>query len=548
MQKNKKILGGKEMSSKLKKVVTLMVCLSMATSLLAGCGKKAATSSSSPSESSSAGKAVSYPIKSSSTLDYWVGLNPNVAVTKKNLGETEFAKELEKETGVKINFIHPAVGQGEEKFNLMVASAEMPDLVEYNWLTLYPGGPDKAIKDKNIVKLNDYIDKFAPNLKKYLKDNPEIDKLCKTDDGSYYAFPFLRQDDTQTVFYGPMIRKDWLKDVGMEVPTTVDEWEKVLTAFKEKKGAGAPLSYKFKDTTSFLSGAYNAPTDYFVDNGKVKYGPLEAGYKEYLTTANRWYKAGILDKNFATADGKVVDGNILSGKSGATLGYTGGSMGTYLKAMEEKDPKYDLVAAPFPTKNKGETPKFGQKTFKASGSGVAISTKCKDIETAVRFLDYGYSEKGNLLYNFGIAGTSYNMENNYPKFTELITKNPDKLSIGSVLSGYARSIDAGPFVQRKEYLEQYMGLPQQKEALVVWGKNEADKTNMPLITPTIEESRVIPKIQTDVQTFVDEMTLKFIMGAEPLANFDKFVDQIKKMNVEKAIELKQNEVDRFNKR
>lgn len=533
------------MNVKLKKVITLVTCLSITGSLFVGCGKK--NEAAKESTTASKGGEVQYPISTKTTLNYWVELNSGVAATTKNLGETELGKELEKQTGIKVNYIHPAQGQGKEKFNLLVASGELPDMVEYDWST-FPGGPEKAIKDGYILKLNDYIDKYAPNLKKYLKEHPEVDKLCKTDSGSYYIFPFIRQDDVQTVFYGPMLRNDWLKELGMEVPNTIEDWEKVLTAFKDKKGAAAPLSFRFIDSFGFVAGAYGVNSDYYMDNGKAKYGPMEPGYKQYLETLNRWYTAGLLDKNFATVDTKMVDSNMLSGKSGATLGYTGGSMGTYITAQKDKNPQYDLVATPFPTLKKGETPQFGQKNFKATGLGVAVSAKAKDIETAIRFLDYGYTQKGELLYNFGVENVSYKMESNYPKYTDLITKNPEKLSMAQALGKYARSSYQGPFVQRKEYLEQYMQYPQQKEAIKVWAKTDFQKHNISFITPTPEESAEMAKIGTDIKTYVDEMTIKFIMGVEPMSNYDKFVEQIKKLNVDKAIQIKQAGVDRFSKR
>ena len=115
-------------------------------------------------------------------------------------------------------------------------------MIEYNFLSDFPGGPEKAIGDGYILKLNDLIDQHAPNLKKFLQENPDIDKMVKTDNGSYYAFPFIRGDEYLRVFQGPIIRKDWLDELGLPVPETIDDWTAMLRAFKEKKGAAAPFS------------------------------------------------------------------------------------------------------------------------------------------------------------------------------------------------------------------------------------------------------------------------------------------------------------------
>lgn len=66
--------------------------------------------------------------------------------------------------------------------------------------------------------------------------------MIKTDDGNYFAFPFIRGEDKLCYTVGGFVRQDWHEELGMEVPTTVDEWHDVLTAFKEEKGAEAPLA------------------------------------------------------------------------------------------------------------------------------------------------------------------------------------------------------------------------------------------------------------------------------------------------------------------
>ena len=52
-------------------------------------------------------------------------------------------------------------------------------------------------------------------------------------------------------------------------------------------------------------------------------------------------------------------------------------------------------------------------------------------------------------------------------------------------------------------------------------------------------------IMTDIQTYLDEFKLKFILGTEPLENFPEFVENIRNMNIERAIEIRQAEYDRY---
>lgn len=180
-------------------------------------------------------EATTYPIQTDKTLTYWGEINGNLIGVKNSHSEIPFFQKWQEKTGVPLKFTAPPTGQVRESFNVMLASGDLPDMLEYNFIGDFPGGPEKAINDGYILKLNDLIDQYAPNLKKYLQDNPDIDKMVKTDSGSYYVFPFIRGDEYLRVFQGPIIRKDWLDELGLPVPETIDEWTTTLRAFKEKK-------------------------------------------------------------------------------------------------------------------------------------------------------------------------------------------------------------------------------------------------------------------------------------------------------------------------
>ncbi len=234
---------------------------------------------------------------------------------------------------------------------------------------------------------------------------------------------------------------------------------------------------------------------------------------------------------------KSVHAKVTGDQAAAFIGYSGSGMGRYTPMVREQNPDFELVGAPWPTLNKGETPITGQKDNPYIGAGsVAITTQCENVEVAAKWLDYGYSEEGHMLYNFGIEGESYEMIDGYPTYTEDMTNNPEGLSMVHALSQYVRSTFSGPFVQDRRYQEQYLQLPEQVAALETWGKHQ-NLLKMPPITPTPEESERFASIMSEVSTYVDEMFLKFVMGQESLDKFDDYVEQIKKMNIEEAIQI-----------
>lgn len=549
-----------------KKMFTMLVTTSLMGSLVVACSSNSSTTSTaSPAASSGtanastapAGAAVTYPLKTDKTLTYWGELPGNLTGVKATHADTPFFQNWQKATGVPLKFTAPPTNQTTQSLNVLLATGDLPDMIEYNWQGEFPGGPEKAIKDGYILKLNDTIDKFAPNLKKYLKEHPEVDKQVKTDNGSYYVFPFIRGDDYLRVFQGPIVRKDWLDELGLPVPETIDEWYTTLKAFKEKKGATAPFSvvsvprpFQESGNGAFLS-AFGVTRDFFIDDsGAIKFGPAEKGYKDYLATFHKWYAEGLIDKNFATADSKAMDANMASGATGVTVGNAGGGIGKFQPLITAKDPKGVLIGAPYPVLKKGDIAMYGQKDpANAPGGSVAITASSKNIETAAKLLDYGYSQEGGMLFNFGTPGVSYNLDSSgYPKYTDLLMKNPDKLAPAQSMSLYIRGNYNGPFVQDKRYIEQYLAMQSQRDAVSIWSKTTVDKHKIPPVTATPEESTELAKIMTDLNTLVDEMTLKIILGTEPVDSFDKYMEKFNSVKLSRAIEIKKASLDRYNKR
>lgn len=485
-------------------------------------------------------------------LTYWAELNGNAASIKSSFNEVPFFQEWQRRTGVNLQFIRPPANQAKEAINVLLTSGELPDMIEYEWSN-YPGGPEKAIKDGYILRLNDVIDQYAPHLKQYLTEHPDIDMQIRTANGSYYAFPFIQGDDKLRTYQGPIIRKDWLDELGLDVPTTIDEWHTMLQAFKDKKGADAPLTFLGVPNPLFgiegggFIGAFGIKKGFYVEDGQIKFGAQEPEYKAFLSLFREWYAEGLIDKNLAAVDSETQDTNMTTGRSGASIWNAGAGIGTWLPILQESDPHAKLVPAPYPVMNKGDRPKFGQLAPAIGSSGVAISSNSHHVEEAARMLDYGYGPEGHLLFNFGIEGVSFKMKDGYPTYTETILKNPDKWSPAQALAMYTRASYFGPFVQDTRYMEQYYILPEQKEAVQLWSSTDAVLHQVPTLPKTEKESTEMSVIMQEVNKVVDEMSLKIIFGIEPVDAFDTYVEQIKSLQIDRAIEIQQQALERYNR-
>lgn len=529
----------------------------MATALLAtGCsGKEEATASPAASSAPSATQApqgdkiTSQPL----TLSYYVQLTASRPDGMTSLNDMEAYKELEKRTGIHADFQHPASGQEQNQFNLMMSSGKYPDVIEWGWNN-YQGGGRGALDSGAIIRLNDYIQKYAPNLNKILTEQPEVRKQISTDNGDIYAFPFLKTDPYLRTYFGIGIRQDWLDKLKLSMPTTIDEWHAVLKEFKEKdpNGNGKAdeiplllLKGKLNWGNIFIN-AWGIRNDFYLDNGKVQYGALTPQFKDFLTTMRTWYQEGLIDPDYAATDDKQKNAKVTSELVGATDVTVGGGIGTYMNAMKDKNPSFQIAGAPYPTLKKGDRPVLGQLEPIFNGLGAAISKNNKSVVETVKWLDYKYGEAGSLLFNFGIEGKSYTLENGYPRYTDDVLKNKQGLSFATAMSKYAIPFGA-PLVQDKRYQEQNASLPQQKEALNIWMQPD-NKGWLPPLSLTTEEAARMSAIMNDVKTYNDEMFDKFIMGVEPLDKFDAFVKNLNNMGIQEVISIQQKAYDRYLKR
>ncbi|MBZ9685626.1 extracellular solute-binding protein [Clostridium estertheticum] len=523
---------------KSKRALSLTLVAMLAMSMLAGCGDKAKTTASSDSKSTAASKPSS---NEKITIKYWVPFASNQYI--KSLTESEMYKELEARTNVHVEFIHPTEGQELEQFNLLMTQKDLPDVIQ-TYSTNYKGGFDKAVADGAFIRLNELIDKNAPNFKKLRQEDPELARQTITDQGNITAFPVVGVDKNEPAWWGPVIRKDWLDELGLKEPTTIDEWYNMLTQFKVKKKAEAPLVFRKSgiDPYGTLVSAYGIGPSFYKKDDVVKYGPMEPEFKEYLATLNKWYKEGLIDKDFATRDKKSREALITSGKVGAYITEYA-LVDQYAAAIKTTEPKAEFAPLVQPSLKAGENVHYRVTNPRNGGYEAVITSSCKNPEAVVKWFDYAYSQEGFMLFNYGTEGKSYTMVDGKPKFTELLTKDPSGLDFWTVCNKY--KLDIGP------YLRDYKAIPAftkiDSDCMDKWTKAEADYV-IPPTNMTPEENDTYSSIMGDIDTYRDEMVLKFIIGKEPLSNFDKYVGQLKKMRVEEVIKIQQDALDRYNTR
>lgn len=455
------------------------------------------------------------------------------------------AKEI---TGVDLSFILQSVNAATDNFNLMVASGDYPDLI-FNPSSYYTGGMDKAVADEVFLDLTDMVPELAPNYYRLINQDETTLTACKTAEGRFVEIMRLEAEYAKPST-GLVIRQDWLDDLGLDTPVTLDDMHDVLTAFKDEKGAVEPLGMTY---TGILDGdeiasAFDAYGTYSafmgaypicLRDGKVAFGWKEDEMRDYLELISQWYAEGLLGKDF------YID-NTGHGihYSKTTTDMVGVFLNDYfqLDLLEQfmQDPEARLVGIPAPVKEAGQTLHFGSSQSLTSGFSWAITTDCSDPELALQYADFYFTEEGSRMCNYGIEGEGmeYDADGN-PTYTELVYNNPDH-SMRETQVMYTLTV--GPFVE----VESRGDISYSENAIAcrdIWGSNCDDLYTMPSVSLTADQSSEMADIMGDLMTYASGKIIEFIIGDDSLDNWDAFVSELEDFRVNRVIEIYQEAYD-----
>ena len=139
---------------------------------------------------------------------------------------------------------------------------------------------------------------------------------------------------------------------------------------------------------------------------------------------------------------------------------------------------------------------------------------------------------------------SWTYVNGEPTLTDLIKNNPDGLPMINALSQHVWSAHDGPGLQLERTFKEIQ-LPPQINAVNTYQATTDTSLNMPLAQPTPEEGEELATIMNDIDTYVQEMHNKFVMGQAPMSDWDNYVSTIKRMGIDDALKTWQKIVERY---
>lgn len=485
---------------------------------------------------------ITYPVETNGRkLTMWCPLQPAAAKHMSSLNEHEIIQEIERRTGIEVEFIHPAIGQEAEQLNLLVTGGELPDII--NIRTLYSVGAAGGVDEGDFLDLTNLMAQYAPDYYKAITSKADNYRLATTNDNRIVSFEMLKP--TGPEFTRVNILTSTVEKYGIDkLPVTLDDYEALFAKLAADGIPGITLPQNGREAQ--FMWPFGIDNGYYIgEDGNIKFGPYTQEYKDYLTKMHDWYEKGYIDKDFsANLNESQRMSTFVNGQVGVRITSCDNC---YSSAIANGD---SIVVANYPRLYEGQEIHFRtvyMEPIVDIAQTTVISAKSKNWDLAMAYLNYFYTEEGATLCNWGIEGKHYTVDENGVKhYTDYMLNNPD---VPLSDTNATLKLHLWPKIDEGDVVDNPI-TTSNPEALALRTMYSDDPTvdssqHLPGFKMETEAANARGKIQTDIATYVDEMTVKFITGATPLSEFDNYMATLEALNIQEAIRITNEQYTKF---
>jgi ABC-type glycerol-3-phosphate transport system substrate-binding protein len=429
-----------------------------------------------------------------------------------------------------------------DKKNALLATNQMPEISSVSSRDIALYGTTGIF-----MPVTKYIDSM-PNFKRFWDNIPDLRKTLIGNE--LYGFQMVARNETANGF-GPVIRTDLLTKHNLPVPKTFDQLLDVLEALKKQYPESRPYTLRngatlqhFKTSAYMLGSGFGSNGLYFdfdVGGGKYVYGPATKEFKVVLKFFADAYRRGVFDPDYATSTSQQFQAKLTSGQAFFFNDNSGFSI-DYTNLLRKIEPNASLEFIPYLTNSFGQRRAMAYNTT-TNDTFWALRADLKEPETIIKFADWLYGSEGSDITNYGKEGVSfkYNAQGKPEFMPEYVDKFKDRSPVYYAVfsdagitklnfSFWAANTECSFAIQKiagvwDDFADRY------------WAK--AAQENVPgsgaLVQPVLDpplsnaDAERVKDITLALSTYLEQEYNKYIMGNEPIDNWDRVIVQAERL-------------------
>ena len=422
-----------------------------------------------------------------------------------------FFTRMEEKTGISFQFReYTTYSRYLERKNAIRNREDLPDVLFK--AELNAGEIRDMYETGVLIDLKPYLEEYAPDLWKLLLERPDILAAVSMPDGAVPALPAINELQNNDVMW---INSTWLQRLHLEMPTDAESLKEVLTAFRDGdpnangKKDETPLAFIGMWELRFLGHAFGmTDNDYYVSvkDGKVTSSLTSAQNREFLTWLNGLWKENLIDHNgFSTADSlrtvsdekaAIPYGLILSSSpvtvlpNSALSSYTLMDPLVYGGEQVYRDLAGDVIRGTF-----------------------AITSRCREPEKLVAWVNYLYTEEGALMAQYGLEGEEYIYREDGLWEWKQDANTVAQYVIPSSTMGTGAAM---PGICPVDFQLKYSDEEARKDIEQLLNFRRYTVLPFPYVTLTRDDEEAVSKIQKELSEYAETAMARFVTGDIPL--------------------------------
>ena len=546
------------------KMAFALAALAFGTSLFLGCKDKNVSLNSGDIQKVDPNE-LAFPLKEKTVISGLTSFPPN---TESNPNNRTIFRRLQEKTNVEVKWTAIQSDQWNDKITLAMANPKT--LADFVFNASFNDSSLLKYADQGIIiPLENYIDSYMPNLKAVFDKYPEYRAMCTDTNGHIWGLPWIEQlgsgkEAIQVIDNMSFINKKWLDALGLKVPNTIDEFEKVLLEFKNKAsllqnkfkidGSIIPMSFIMNDggqdpyvlINGFGEGYGDADKGRHIavtDNRKVICSATQEGFKKGTAWLHKLYEQGLIDPEAFTQEWSTYVSKGKSGRYGVCFSWDVANIANLADWVPLPVLKADV---------KNLTAQNGSFTSGFDRGRCVVTAVAKNPALVCAWLDQMYDPFQSPQNNWG----TYGEDDEFDIF--VLGKNKagkDMLKhapLGSASPVEVREAESvnGPLAILDEYYGVYVTCPDDAKYRLDWIKDYFtpdvnEKYVYPNVFMTREDTEEVSNIQADVSKAINTAKSDWVMNGFTDQDWENFKKKLESYKLDKLLSIFQKYLDSY---